>query len=186
MTNLTKEINFKIRFKFANGEEFEAEGPQDFVLSQRDQFLVLIQKQTQPALSTTASQITATSRTPAHTDTDEVQADKLRFWERLFKEEGELLVLRKKTRLKADEAALLLLGGARSLLNKTQYSALLLSRSLQASGFTVGRLDRLLADALAQNYIRCEGTKRGRTYSLTPAGFTRALVLAEKREGEWV
>lgn len=182
MTDLTKEINFKIRFKFANGEEFEAEGPQDFVLSQRDQFLSLIKTapQTKPA-------IPPHQNTPISAAGSSVSGtDKQRFWERLFKEEGELLILRKKTHLKPDEAALLLLGGARALLNKAQYSALLLSKALQASGFTVGRLDRLLADSLIQNYVRCEGAKRGRTYSLTPAGFSRALMLAEKREGEWV
>ncbi len=34
----------KIRFKFANGEEFEAEGSLDFVETQRDYFLSLIKK----------------------------------------------------------------------------------------------------------------------------------------------
>ena len=34
----------KIRFKFANGEEFEAEGSLDFVEKQRDYFLALVKK----------------------------------------------------------------------------------------------------------------------------------------------
>lgn len=36
--------NQKIRFKFANGEEFEAEGSLDFVEKQRDYFLALVKK----------------------------------------------------------------------------------------------------------------------------------------------
>lgn len=39
------EKNQKIRFKFANGEEFEAEGSPDFVEKQRDYFLALVKKE---------------------------------------------------------------------------------------------------------------------------------------------
>ena len=41
--------NQKIRFKFANGEEFEAEGSLDFVEKQRDYFLALVKKKPLPS-----------------------------------------------------------------------------------------------------------------------------------------
>ncbi len=47
MDNINK--TQKIRFKFANGEEFEAEGSLDFVEKQRDYFLALVKKKPLPS-----------------------------------------------------------------------------------------------------------------------------------------
>lgn len=108
----------------------------------------------------------------------------LRLWERILKEEGEIVLLRKKMRLTAQEAALLLLAGARVLLKKPAFSALDLSRSMKKSGFTEGRLDRLLQQDIKSGHITSEGSKRSRSYRLTNQGFAKAYVLAEKLGGE--
>lgn len=104
----------------------------------------------------------------------------LRLWERILKEDGEIVLLRRKMRLTPQEAASLLVAGARVLLKKPAYGALELSRSMKKSGFSEGRLDRLLAPLVRNGQLISDGTKRGRTYQLTNEGFARSFVLAEK------
>lgn len=206
--------NLKIRFRFPGGEEFEAEGTPEFIEQQRNYFLALIGKNTPiqlkrspipgqqpspetalasaisfpqaskiqpiPPKFTTLPDATALASTPA---LDAFPARRL--WEKLLKEEGDLILLRRKMRLDAPAAALLILAGARVLLNCPSYSALNLSQALQKSGFTSsGRLDRLLAQEIKNGYLTSEGIKRGRLYRLSNQGFAHAFVLAEKLAGE--
>ena len=108
----------------------------------------------------------------------------LRLWERILKEDGDIVFLRKKMRITAQEAALILLAGTRVLLKKPSCLALNLSRSMHKSGFSEGRLDRLLAPDIRNGHLTSDGTKRGRTYRLTNEGFAKAFVLAEKLSAE--
>lgn len=203
-----KKNSQKIRFKFSNGEEFEAEGTLDFVEKQRDYFLTLIKKKPltplpssapedrsvsgtlTPRLYATAPGTYATDptrkqepQTPAIPNTEASFAG-TRVWEQLLKQEGGLLFLRRKFRLSPDEGILLVLGGARALLNKPACSALFLAKATERSGFQMTRLDRQLAPAVKLGYIRCEGAKRSRTYALTPAGFAHAFMLAQKKAAD--
>lgn len=220
----------KIRFRFPGGEEFEAEGSQEFIEQQRNYFLALIGKkmsgpasaipaprkrttyplpggpkptasQTVPAsplFSPTDIPQTATnaqtplpllsSVPPALRGETAVQADMpladipqpVRLWEQLLKEEGDIVVLRRKMRLSAAEAASLLVAGVRVLLKKPNYPALHLSQSMRKSGFDEGRLDRILAPEIRNGHLASDGSKRSRTYRLTNEGFAKAFVLAEK------
>ena len=104
----------------------------------------------------------------------------VRLWEQLLKEEGDIVVLRRKMRLSAAEAASLLVAGARVLLKKPNYPALHLSQSMRKSGFDEGRLDRILASEIRNGHLASDGSKRSRTYRLTNEGFAKAFVLAEK------
>ena len=104
----------------------------------------------------------------------------VRLWEQLLKEEGDIVVLRRKMRLSAAEAASLLVAGARGLLKKPNYPALHLSQSMRKSGFDEGRLDRILAPEIRNGHLASDGSKRSRTYRLTNEGFAKAFVLAEK------
>ena len=104
----------------------------------------------------------------------------VRLWEQLLKEDGEIVVLRRKMRLSAAEAASLLVAGARVLLKKPTYSALNLSQSMRKSGFDEGRLDRILTPEIRNGHLESAGAKRSRTYRLTNEGFAKAFVLAEK------
>lgn len=104
----------------------------------------------------------------------------VRLWEQLLKEEGDIVVLRRKMRLSAAEAASLLVAGARVLLKKPDYPALHLSQSMRKSGFDEGRLDRILAPEIRNGHLASTGSKRSRTYRLTNEGFAKAFVLAEK------
>ncbi len=209
---------FKIRFRFPNGEEFEATGNCEFIEQQRNYFLTLVGKNhsptafsTEPALqrarfSSAHSEMAGNTSQPTGEDSLAEMASlsilppaqrvertaprqnenfpALRLWERLLKEDGDIVLLRKKMRLTAQEAALLLLAGTRVLLKKPACLALNLSRSMRKSGFNEGRLDRLLAPDIRNGHLTCEGTKRGRNYRLTNEGFAKAFVLAEKLEKE--
>ena len=203
--------NLKIRFRLPNGEEFEAEGTQDFIESQRTFFLNLVGhalrntqqvggKQTAPALAVVSSMqeviaaaepktaiiAPVTTISPLSSpNTPKAPAENLRhLWEKLLKEENGYLILRRKTRLSAHEAALLILAGAKNLLAQADYRAILLAKSIKLSGFEPARLDRLLANEIKAAYIVAQGSKRSRSYALTPAGYAKAFVLAEKRAGE--
>ena len=205
MDNMNK--TQKIRFKFANGEEFEAEGTLDFIEKQRDYFLELVKKKpSRQALTSTAREDSSVSgpltphlyATAPGTYADDKRAtistpqaapsalsttpfSGTRLWEQLLAQEGDLLYLRRKLRLSADEAALIILAGGREILSQEDCSALRLARSLEKSGFETGRLDRLLAPAAKLGFIESRGSRRGRSYTLTPAGLAHAFVLAEKR-----
>lgn len=159
----------KIRFRLPNGEEFEAQGPREFIERERNHFLALI-GQTKPAVLP----VMAGPATPVNAPHTE-----LYLWEKLLKEDGDTLILRRKTKLSAPEVALLLLAGARVLLKKPAYLALELAHSLKACGIEGGRLDRLLAGEIQAGRMAGEGTKRSRTYRLTDEGFAKAFVLAE-------
>ncbi len=216
--------NFKIRFRFPNGEEFEAEGNRDFIEQQRNYFLALIGKRS-PASVISLEPAAQRSRTlapaapkpadlgaaasapradlslpwpnlslpPADLSLPPAQRGAsaesaafpaLRLWERILKEDGEIVVLRKKMRLSPNEGALLLLAGARVLLKQPACSALNLSRALKKSGFDEVRLDRLLAPDIKNGHITSDGSKRSRMYRLTNEGFARSFVLAEKLGSE--
>ena len=200
--------NFKIRFRFPNGEEFEAEGNREFIEQQRNYFLALIGKRhtqpvslsLEPALKRTREILPQQQPPAAPANPILPQPDlsplppgqrgeaspannafpALRLWERILKEDGDIVVLRKKMRLSAQEGALLLLAGARVLLKQPACTALNLSRALKKSGFDGGRLDRLISGDLKNGHITSEGSKRIRTYRLTNEGFARSFVLAEK------
>ena len=167
----------KIRFRLPNGEEFEAEGPREFIERERNYFLNLI-RAAQPADSlavSSVSQALQSAVTPANAPHTE-----LYLWEKLLKEDGDTLCLRRKTKLSAQNVALLLLAGARVLLKKPAYPALELARSLKTCGVDGGRLDRLLSAEIQAGRLMGEGTKRSRTYKLTNEGLARAFALAEK------
>ena len=176
----------KMRFRLANGEEFEAQGTREFIETQRNQFLALIGQRGGTQQSAICPQ--ANCNTPPAKTWPQAKASglnglahtELYLWEKALKEDGQTLFLRKKTKLNAPEIALLLIAGAKKLLNKNEYPALELAKSLKACGIEGGRLDRMLAGELASGRILAQGNKRARAYKLSSSGEARAFVLVEK------
>lgn len=167
----------KIRFKFPGGEEFEAEGTLEFIESQRNYFLALLASQRRTA----PTPLNAPQTQPQMIQKQTPQgAPNPHLWEDLLRQEDHLVVLRKKHKLTAVQAAFLIIMGAKMLLNKDTYSALELSRSLKSSGFETGRLDRLLKTEVSIGRLEAGGAKRSRAYKLTPQGMAHASVLADK------
>ena len=169
--NNSTEPTLKMRFRLPNGEEFEAEGTREFIESQRNYFLRMI-GHTETNNPQTNSFSNTLPEQQHHTEQY--------LWERIFKEDGDTLILRNKTKLVTVDIAMLLLAGARILLKKGEYSALELAKSLKASGIEGGRLDRLLAPAIQAEYLSAQGSKRSRTYKLSDSGFAKAYILLEK------
>ena len=164
----------KIRFRLPNGEEFEAQGPREFIERERNYFLALLGTAKTATPATPATAIHAPQLTSAP-----IPHPEFYLWEKLLKEDGDTLTLRRKTKLPAQEVALVLLAGARVLLHKPAYPALDLAHSLKACGINEGRLDRLLAPEIQAGRMVGEGTKRSRTYQLTNEGFAKAFAIAE-------
>ena len=171
MDNFTN-LTLKMRFRLPNGEEFEAEGTREFIESQRNYFLKLIGHPTPSVPLPVNSALSFAPATTKHTEQY--------LWEQLFKEDGETLILRKKSKYSAADIAILMLAGVRILFKKDKYSALDLAKSLKASNIEGGRLDRLLIPAIQAGYLSAQGSKRGRAYQLSDSGFTKAYILAEK------
>lgn len=204
---MSEDMKSKVRLRFGGGEEFEAEGSQEFIEKQKNMFLALIGKvRGEQSVSHTTAQAPVISVNPTpnrqtthDTTSSFINAPKsatpatvfepvapevvspTRLWERLLKEDGDIVVLRQKFKITVQEAASLLLAGMRVLMKKGECSALELSRALKASHLVLpNRLDRLLAGEIQQGRIISRGAKRGRTYKLTEGGFAKAFVLAEK------
>ena len=184
---MSTDNNLKIRFRLPNGEEFEAEGSQAFIEQQRDYFLTLIGKggnlSILPAITenTVPPTIAPAVHSPVIKSSQSDDLSPVRLWERILREEGNVVVFRKRHKLSPQEAVLLILAGARVLLQKQSCSALEVSRALKLSNLPLNtRLDRMLAGEIQQGYLTSEGSKRSRIYSLTESGAARAFVLAEK------
>lgn len=185
---MTTENNLKIRFRLLNGEEFEAEGSQSFIEQQRNYFLNLIGKDNSLSIPQTATlnnplqqTIAPVVRIPITSSQPDASLSPVRLWERILREEGNVVVFRKRHKLSLQESVILILAGARVLLHKQSCSALEISRALKLSGINLnGRLDRMLAGEIQQGHLSSEGVKRSRTYTLTDSGVARAFVLAEK------
>lgn len=158
-------MNFKLRIKHPSGAEFEAEGPADFILTEKEGFL--------SRLSAPAE-----AKTPGPSqEKDQEQPD----WSAIAEIKNGLTILRNKhPQLKAGEAALLLLASKRQLNGTQEVGALTLSKAIKASGYVPGRIDRLLAKANREGLVKASGTKRNRTYNITDKGLERAWLEARK------
>jgi len=188
---MAEENKMKIRVRFAGGEEFEAEGSQNFVEQQRNYFLSLLGK-TVPGKMSAAQPVNTATPIDFYEKPSEISSgtrsivreniiSPTRMWERIIREDGVRVYLRQKFKITVQEAACLLIAGARVLLKKPSYSALELSKSIQSSGFALpNRMDRLLAGELENGILISEGSKRSRTYQLSDQGFAKSFILAEK------
>lgn len=140
--------SLKIRFKLPSGEEFEAEGPKEFIEEQRAYFLTLTGKQpstqkinpggnylplstfrpssqytTRPTYPLTAPQQPKAAQPAQHITSEPAEqrlpgAEVSPIWEKLFKTEDGALVLRRKSRLLTPQTAALVLIAAARILRK--------------------------------------------------------------------
>ncbi|MEI7528511.1 MAG: hypothetical protein WCK76_06170 [Elusimicrobiota bacterium] len=152
--------NFRLRIKHPSGAEFEAEGPAELILREKDSFL------------TSLGQHQAPERQPP-----QEQAQ----WAAITETGREGLRLRvKHPEIKAETAALILLTAWKYLGNTQKLSALALAKDIKSSGYSPGRLDRLLARADKEGLITASGTKRSRAYQITARGAEKAWLEARR------
>lgn len=167
---MASEKDARIRLKWPNGAEFEAEGSAEFVAREGREFLLSLEGARTPAAG---GPRTDGAAAPALPDVA---------WEQIFElDKGRTLQLRGK--LPADkterDACLVLLIGAAKRLHEPKPTATQLAKWLRRSGYPVGRMDRALQDAVTQGEILASGARRARRYELTSAGRLKALLLAE-------
>jgi hypothetical protein len=156
----------RVRLKLPSGAELEAEGDADFVRREREDFLL---RQTPP---------------PAASGGDGEPGREPRVeWTAVVEARSGGLTLRGKIPggdKSGRDACLVLLLASERLLSRPKPTATQLGKWLRASGYTVGRLDRTLQDALTQGELLSSGSRRSRCYELTAPGKIKALLLAER------
>ena len=158
-------MNHKLRIKHPSGAEFEAEGPAEFILAEKEGFLKGIQDPgAQP------EQPKNTMKTMEDPD-----------WAALTETRNDLLTLKNKHfNLKSGAAALLLLAAESNLRGSRELGAITLSKAVKASGYAPDRLDRILTKAIKEGLIKASGTKRNRAYHITDKGLEAAWLEARK------
>lgn len=157
-------MNYKLRIKHPSGAEFEAEGPAEFILSEKEGFL--------SRLTTTGG----AAQTGIQPETGSGPA-----WGSLAETKNGFTMLKNKhPGVKAGDAALLILAAERQLKGNLEISAITLSKAVKASGYAPERLDRELAKAMKEGQITASGTKRSRTYQITDKGLEIAWLEARK------
>ncbi len=163
----------RLRLKLPDGSELEAEGSQDFVERQRDDFLA---RRTVPAAP--PAPFSPAPAMPAAL----APAEPKIAWDAITEQRGALLTLRAKLPPPASErdACLLLLACSQRILNNPKPTATQLAKWLRSSGYPVGRMDRALEGALTAGQLLSSGSRRSRRYELTPSGRLKALILADR------
>lgn len=156
--------NFRLRIKHPSGAEFEAEGPAELILSEKNSFLSSLGQ----------------TKTP-----DQRPAQEQKHWATITETGPDGIRLRiKHPEMRADTAALVLLAAWKYLNNTPELSAITLSKAIKISGYAPGRLDRLLAKANKEGLLTASGTKRNRAYQITDRGAERAWLEARKLSGQ--
>jgi hypothetical protein len=160
-------MNLKIRIKTPSGAEFEAEGPAELILPEKEKFMENFSAKT-PDKNSEEPPDTAGRRqwidvTPNH-------------WKAATKQSGDgTYILRiKPYGLRAADAALIILAAENRLKSASETSAIQLSKSVKASGFSPERIDRLLLPFIKDGFVKASGTKRNRTYQITEKGLEKA------------
>ncbi|TBR24823.1 hypothetical protein EPO15_03305 [bacterium] len=154
----------RLRLRLPDGAEFEAEGTADFVAAERREFL-----------GGRGGKTGAGSAASPESAPEPV-------WETLIETKGPVLQLR--TKLPGEgaerEACLILLAAARGILRQAKPTSAQLARWLRASGYPIGRVDRVIQDAVSQGEILASGTRRARRYELSGPGLAKGWRLAHR------
>ena len=162
-------INLKLRLKHPSGAEFEAEGPAEFILTEKTNFLKTLEPDRKAGHGAAA--------TATKSEAEQSTA----FWDRITSKKNDLTVLRiKPPGMTAREAALVLLAASKIREGRPGVSAITLSKAVKASGYAPARLDRLLAGEVKAGRINASGTKRNCAYAITDPGIEAAWLTARR------
>ena len=165
--------NFRLRLKHPSGAEFEAEGPAEFILTEKTSFLTTLEPRRKDSPG-------AAAKAPKSEAEQSVA-----FWDRVTAKKNDLTILKiKPPGMSAREAALALLAASRIREGKRETSAITLSKAVKASGYAPARLDRLLAGDLKAGRITASGTKRNCAYAITDPGIEAAWLAIRRLAGD--
>ena len=158
-------VSHRVRLKLPNGAELEAEGEAEFVRREREEFLIR-----QTPVSGPETGVAGPTREP--------RVD----WNAVVEARSGGLTLRGKIAggdKAGKDACLTLLMASDKLLSQPKPTSAMLAKWLRTSGYPVGRMDRMLQDAISQGELLSTGSRRSRRYELTASGKIKALLLAE-------
>ncbi len=157
---------YRLRIKHPSGAEFEAEGSQEFILSEKREFLGNFSQE--PAQNQVHDM--PQNRDKAHA-----------FWQDIVENRDNLYILKAKSpEVNPIEAAIIIISADQVNGQNGKISAINLSKSLKTSGYEPERLDRLLSKKIKQGEIIASGTKRNRLYKLNQKGIQSAYTAIQK------
>ena len=171
----------KVRLRLPDGAEFEAEGSPEFVSGELKDF-VAMQRRDKPGSRPTEAQKTparAPQDAPIHASDPRPGALRVP-WDTLIETGAAGIRLRAKLGGGKDDkdACLVLLAASQALLKENKPTAGRLARWLRASGYPIGRVDRVIAQAVEQGEVLASGSRRARRYELSGPGKAKAYLLA--------
>jgi hypothetical protein len=167
---MTTTRDCRMRLRWPNGAEFEAEGSDEFVARESREF----QRSLQNAPASTAPMASAArALAPGAPEIS---------WSEICDQKGSALQLRAKLGggKGQQEACLVLMACARQRLNEAKPTGTQLAKWLRRSGYPIARLDRTLQEAVSGGLILASGSRRARRYELTAPGRLKGLLLAEE------
>lgn len=152
----------KIRIKLPFGAEFEAEGSETFVTSQKEEFL---------------KSVSGSRNGEPHKEKESENRDSI--WPLIIGFKKEIpYIIRKVSTLEPHEAALIIMAGQRAIKGQEEISAINLSKGLKLSGLKSKRIDREINAYIKENKISAFGFKRSRSYKINPKGIQDAYLKA--------
>jgi hypothetical protein len=161
----------KIKVKIG-GSEFEAEGPIEIVRAQFDAFKEM--------MSLAGAKIEPSNQSNSQIDAPiavhRASKDHVPL-EHLLHVSGRVVSL---TAIPAStmDAALLVMLGHKDMRNNLAVTGQEIGDGLAQSGRPVSRVDRVMEEAISENFVLKSGLKRGTRYRLTNQGLTKALSIA--------
>lgn len=158
--------NYKLRIKHPSGAEFEAVGPENFILEQKKDFIVRFGSAAAPEAET------ETGHAPIP-----LEGLKRNVWDEIIDfKEGVPFIPLKTPELKTGLACLIIMAGFRALKKEESISAIKLSRAIKLSGFNPKRLDREISKEMREGAVSAFGTRRNRTYRINQKGVEEAYL----------
>ncbi|MEK7744705.1 MAG: hypothetical protein AAB576_06430 [Elusimicrobiota bacterium] len=172
----------KIRLRLPDGAEFEAEGSPEFVSGELKDFVAMQRREKtdpRPAQVRRAPAEQAPQQDPAYASDPRPGALRVP-WDTLIETGVAGIRLRAKLGGGKDDkdACLVLLAASQALLKENKPTAGRLARWLRASGYPIGRVDRVIAQAVEQGEVLASGSRRARRYELSGPGKAKAYLLA--------
>jgi hypothetical protein len=157
----------RVRLKLPSGAELEAEGTAEFVLRERQDFLLQMRGEG-------GAEHPSEALLPSHIPNIA--------WDAIVELHGHNIQLR--TKLRGDksekDACLVLLAASQKLLSQPKPTSAQLAKWMRASGYPIQRMDRALQDGVEQGEILSSGSRRARRYELTAPGRLKAHILANQ------
>lgn len=163
----------RIKIKI-DGHELDAEGPVETVQAQFEAFSKLVSSlANKTPVSTTASQVQVPVPKENSSELPHIPIEKI------LHLSGRVVSLTAIPK-SATDAALLIMLGQKDLRANVSVTGQEIGDGLAQSGREVPRVDRIMDQALKDQYVLKTGVRRGTRYRLTNLGLSKTLIIAKE------